>query len=76
MFEAAGIKGVHIEDQGFPKRCGHLEGKSLISNDSMCHKIESAVKARRADDFLIIGRTDAIAIEGFDKAMFAGAVNG
>ncbi len=69
MFEAAGIKGVHIEDQSFPKRCGHLEGKSLISKDSMCRKIESAVKARRADDFLIIGRTDAIAIEGFDMAI-------
>lgn len=69
MFEAAGIKGVHIEDQSFPKRCGHLEGKSLIPKDSMCRKIESAVKARRADDFLIIGRTDAIAIEGFDMAI-------
>ena len=69
MFEAAGIKGVHIEDQSFPKRCGHLEGKSLISKDSMCRKVESAVKARRAGDFLIIGRTDAIAIEGFDMAI-------
>ncbi|MDG1156660.1 MAG: oxaloacetate decarboxylase [Litorivicinaceae bacterium] len=72
MFEASGIKGVHIEDQSFPKRCGHLEGKSLISKDSMCRKIESAVKARRADDFLIIGRTDAIAIEGFEMAISRG----
>lgn len=69
MFESSGIRGVHIEDQDFPKRCGHLEGKSLISIDAMARKIEAAVNARQSSDFLIIGRTDAIAIEGFDQAI-------
>jgi 2-methylisocitrate lyase-like PEP mutase family enzyme len=68
-FEATGIQGLHIEDQSSPKRCGHLEGKSLISSDSMARKIETAVRARKSDDFLIIGRTDAISLEGFDAAI-------
>jgi len=68
-FEAAGVRGVHIEDQSFPKRCGHLEGKSLISSETMCRKIDAAVHARVSDDFLIIGRTDAIALEGYEAAI-------
>ena len=69
MFEAAGIQGLHIEDQDFPKRCGHHDGKRLIPSDAMARKIEAAVAARQSSNFLVIGRTDAIAIEGFDAAI-------
>ena len=69
MFEGSGIQGLHIEDQESPKRCGHLDGKSLITIDAMARKIEAAVNARRSTEFLIIGRTDSIAIEGFDNAI-------
>jgi len=69
MFEAAGIQGLHIEDQDFPKRCGHHDGKRLIPGDAMARKIEAAVAARQSSNFLVIGRTDAIAIEGFDAAI-------
>jgi len=58
-FEAAGVAGIQIEDQAFPKRCGHLPGKSLISAKEMVQKIEAATRARRDPDFLIIARTDA-----------------
>lgn len=68
-FEAAGIAGLHIEDQGFPKRCGHLAGKSLIDAAEMVDKIKAAVDARRDDDFLIAARSDAIAVEGFEAAL-------
>jgi len=68
-FEAAGIAGLHIEDQGFPKRCGHLAGKSLAPVAEMVGKIEAAVEARRDADFLIAARSDAIAVEGFEAAM-------
>lgn len=68
-FEAAGVAGVHIEDQGFPKRCGHLAGKSLAPVAEMAGKIEAAVEARRDPDFLIAARSDAIAVEGFEAAM-------
>ena len=68
-FEAAGIAGLHIEDQGFPKRCGHLAGKSLIGAAEMVDKIKAAVDARRDDDFLVAARSDAIAVEGFEAAL-------
>ncbi|MCH9716860.1 MAG: isocitrate lyase/phosphoenolpyruvate mutase family protein [Gammaproteobacteria bacterium] len=68
-FEQAGVAAIHIEDQTFPKRCGHLSGKSLISKEEMCIKIRAAIKARVQADFLIIARTDAIAVEGFDQAI-------
>ncbi len=68
-FEAAGVAGVHIEDQGFPKRCGHLAGKNLAAVAEMAGKIEAAVEARRDADFLIAARSDAIAVEGFEAAM-------
>lgn len=68
-FEAAGVRGVHIEDQSFPKRCGHLEGKSLVTSTQMCRKISAAAAARSSDRFLVIGRTDAIAIEGYRAAL-------
>src|SRR4051794_9218058 len=57
--ERAGLAGCHIEDQEFPKRCGHLAGKSLVDIDEMTGKIEAAVAARRDPNFLIIARTDA-----------------
>src|ERR1051325_6448024 len=63
--EAAGLAGCHIEDQEFPKRCGHLAGKSLVALDEMLEKIKAAAAARRDPDFLIIARTDARAVEDF-----------
>lgn len=68
-FERAGVAAIHLEDQTFPKRCGHLEGKSLIDTKDMCIKIRAAIAARTSSDFLIIARTDAIAVEGFESAI-------
>lgn len=68
-FEQAGLAGLHIEDQGFPKRCGHIEGKTLIPVSEMAGKIAAAVAARRDPDFAIAARTDSIAVEGFDSAI-------
>jgi methylisocitrate lyase len=67
--EAAGLAGCHIEDQEFPKRCGHLAGKSLVDLEEMVGKIKAAVAARRDPNFMIIARTDARAVEGFDRAV-------
>jgi methylisocitrate lyase len=67
--EAAGLAGCHIEDQEFPKRCGHLPGKSIVDVGEMVGKIKAAVAGRRNPDFLIIARTDARATEGFDRAV-------
>jgi methylisocitrate lyase len=67
--EAAGLAGCHIEDQQFPKRCGHLAGKSLVDVDEMTEKIKTAVAARRDTDFMIIARTDARAVEDFDRTV-------
>ena len=67
--EKAGLAGCHIEDQEFPKRCGHLAGKTIVELDLMVERIKSAVAARRDADFLIIARTDARAVEGFDRAV-------
>lgn len=67
--EAAGLAGCHIEDQEFPKRCGHLPGKSLITIEDMSEKIRAAVAAKRDRDFLLIARTDARAVESFDGAL-------
>lgn len=68
-FERAGVAGVHIEDQAFPKRCGHLNDKSLISTSEMCHKLRVARESLSNPDFVIIARTDAIAVEGFEAAI-------
>lgn len=65
----AGVAGIHLEDQVFPKRCGHLAGKSLVPVGEMVAKIKAAVDAREDPDFLLIARTDAIAVEGFDAAI-------
>jgi methylisocitrate lyase len=67
--EAAGLAGCHIEDQEFPKRCGHLAGKSLVDVREMTEKIKAAVAARRDPDFMIIARTDARAVEDFDRTI-------
>src|ERR1700724_3349457 len=68
-FERAGLAGCHIEDQEFPKRCGHLSGKSLIDVEEMTEKIKAAVAARRDPDFMVIARTDARAVEDFDRTV-------
>jgi methylisocitrate lyase len=68
-FERAGLAGCHIEDQEFPKRCGHLAGKTLVSIDEMNEKIAAAAAATRDNDFLLIARTDARAVESFAKAV-------
>ena len=67
--EAAGLAGCHIEDQEFPKRCGHLAGKLLVDVGEMTGKIKAAVAARRDPDFMIIARTDARAVEDFDRTL-------
>lgn len=64
-FEAAGVTGIHLEDQVFPKRCGHLDGKEVISTTEMVAKIRLAVEARRDPNFLIIARSDACSVNGF-----------
>jgi methylisocitrate lyase len=69
VLEAAGLAGCHIEDQEFPKRCGHLAGKKIVDLEEMVGKIKAAVAARRDPDFMIIARTDARAVEDFDRAV-------
>jgi 2-methylisocitrate lyase-like PEP mutase family enzyme len=63
------VAAIHLEDQVTPKKCGHLEGKKLIEADEMAAKLSAAVAARRSEDFLIIARTDARAVEGLDGAI-------
>jgi len=67
-FEEAGVVGVNLEDQESPKRCGHLQGKTIIPAREMAKKIEAAVRAKRSSDFIINARTDAIALEGIEGA--------
>jgi methylisocitrate lyase len=69
LFEAAGVAGIHLEDQQMPKRCGHLSGKSLVEPEQMAAKIRAAVAAKRDPDFVIIARTDARGVHGFDDAV-------
>jgi len=68
-YELAGVSAIHIEDQVTPKKCGHMENKRVVSAAEMTEKIHAAVEARRSDDFLIIARTDARAVEGLDRAL-------
>jgi 2,3-dimethylmalate lyase len=68
-YEAAGVAGIHIEDQVAPKKCGHMEGKLVIGADEMAQKVKAAVDARTDPDFVIIARTDARAVEGLDSAL-------
>jgi 2-methylisocitrate lyase-like PEP mutase family enzyme len=71
-FEAVGVAGLIIEDQQAPKKCGHFDEKHLISCDEMVQKIRAACDARSSSDFLIVGRCDAIGVEGFDSAVERG----
>jgi methylisocitrate lyase len=68
-FERAGLAGCHIEDQEFPKRCGHLAGKTLVATEDMNEKIAAGAAVKRDRDFLLIARTDARAVETFAKAV-------
>ncbi|NIM06797.1 MAG: methylisocitrate lyase [Deltaproteobacteria bacterium] len=68
-FEAAGAAGIHLEDQEWPKRCGHLEGKTVIEGEAMADKIRAAVQTKTDPDFLLIARTDARSVEGLDPAI-------
>jgi methylisocitrate lyase len=69
MMEEAGLAGCHLEDQLFPKRCGHLDGKQLVSVDEMVRKVKAAVDAKSDPNFLVIARTDARTVEGLDAAI-------
>jgi len=68
-FEKAGAAGLHLEDQTWPKRCGHLEGKECVSVQAMCDRLKAAVDARYHPDFIIMARTDAFAGEGLASAI-------
>ncbi len=68
-FERAGVAGIHLEDQESPKRCGHLDGKRTVSVEEMVGKLHAALDARRSDDFVVIARVDAAAVEGVDAAI-------
>lgn len=69
MFERAGANALQIEDQSYPKRCGHLSEKRLVSASEMVGKVKAAVDARTSEDTLVIARTDALAVEGFNAAI-------
>src|SRR6266849_172644 len=69
LFERAGASAIQLEDQDFPKRCGHLDGKVLIPADEMCGKIRAALDARHSREMLVVARTDAVEVEGFECAI-------
>lgn len=69
LYERAGVAGLHIEDQVFPKRCGHFDGKSVVSKEEMLFRLQAALDARTDPNFLIIARTDSRAVEGLDAAL-------
>ena len=71
-YEWAGAQAIQIEDQEIPKKCGHTSGKRLVDAGEMAKKIEAAVASRRSDQFLIIARTDALSVLGFDEAVRRG----
>ncbi|MDE1767981.1 MAG: methylisocitrate lyase [Candidatus Micrarchaeota archaeon] len=72
VMEATGAAGIHMEDQELPKKCGQLSGKKLVSEEEMVRKVRAAVETRKNDDFLIIARTDARAVEGLEGAIDRG----
>jgi 2-methylisocitrate lyase-like PEP mutase family enzyme len=74
IFERAGASAIQLEDQDFPKRCGHLDGKGLIPADEMTGKIKAALDARQSPETLVIARTDAVAVEGFERAIARAAL--
>ena len=67
-YERAGVAAIHIEDQAFPKKCGHLDNKEIVPFDDYVAKIRAAADARTSPDFVLIARTDARAVAGFDEA--------
>lgn len=69
LFERAGASMLQLEDQTFPKRCGHLDGKTVVPVAEMCGKLKAALDARMSDQTLIMARTDALAVEGWDATM-------
>jgi methylisocitrate lyase len=69
LYEDAGLAALHLEDQRLPKRCGHLSGKDLVSVDEMSAKVRAAAASRTDPDFVVIARTDARSVEGFDAAV-------
>jgi methylisocitrate lyase len=69
LFESAGAAGLHLEDQVFPKRCGHLSGKQVVEPEAMIAKLRAAVAARRDPDFVIVARTDARGVLGLEEAI-------
>ena len=69
LFEGAGAAGIHLEDQLLPKRCGHLSGKKLVEPAAMAAKVRAAAAARKDADFVIVARTDARGVHGFDDAV-------
>jgi methylisocitrate lyase len=69
LFESAGAAGLHLEDQQLPKRCGHLSGKALVEPEVMAAKLRAAAAARQDPDFVIVARTDARGVTGFDDAV-------
>ena len=71
-YEAAGVAGIHIEDQVAPKKCGHMEGKLVIPAEEMAEKVRAAVEARTQREFVIIARTDARAVEGLERSLQRG----
>ncbi|MEE2908556.1 MAG: isocitrate lyase/phosphoenolpyruvate mutase family protein [Planctomycetota bacterium] len=71
-YDQAGAAGLHIEDQVFPKRCGHLDGKEVVSTSEMVEKVRAAAAAKLDPEFLLIARTDARSVEGLDEAIERG----
>ncbi|HBS33022.1 MAG TPA: methylisocitrate lyase, partial [Parvularcula sp.] len=67
--EEMGLSACHIEDQVMPKRCGHLDGKEVVSADAMVQRVKAAADAKRDPNFILIARSDARAVEGLDKAI-------
>jgi 2-methylisocitrate lyase-like PEP mutase family enzyme len=73
-YEAAGVAGIHIEDQVAPKKCGHMDGKLVIPAEEMAAKVRAAAEARTQPEFVIIARTDARAVEGLEQALERGRI--
>ena len=71
-YEKAGVSGLFIEDQVFPKRCGHMDGKDVVPREEILTKLQAALEARTDPDFVIVGRTDALAVHGIDEAIHRG----
>lgn len=69
MYEAAGVSAIQLEDQEFPKKCGHMAGKRIVTKSEMCGKIRAAIDARSSSDTLVIARTDALAVSNMDEVL-------